>query len=186
MTPLKGVVPVVPTNDSPDAVAFSHNPAIGPSDAPVTLVEFSDFNYTYCKNFHDQTLQALLDHYGARLRYVYRDFPTAGGQQAAEAASCAADQGAYWDYHNALFSNPSAYSSVDQLASLAQNLSLDPDQLRDCVASGAHRQEVAQDYHAGLSYGVRGTPTFFVNGVRVIGAQPLTVFETVIDQQLKG
>jgi protein-disulfide isomerase len=186
LTPIVGGAPAAAPGAAQSAINFSRNPAIGPDDAPVTLVEFSDFYCIYCKSFHDQTLQGLLAKYGTRIRYVYRDFPSDGGQQAAEAASCASDQGAYWAYHNALFSDPHSYSSVDQFASLAQNLSLNPNEFRDCVASGKHRDEVMRDYQAGLSYGVRGTPTFFVNGIPLIGAQPIASFERVIDQQLKS
>ncbi len=159
-------------------------PSIGPANAKVVVMEFSDFYCEYCKQFHDQTFQALLDKYGNKIRFVYYDFPTSGGEQAAEAASCARDQNAYWGYHNALFSAPSAYASVDQFAWLARNLKLNESEFRACVTSGKYRDTVMQSYQLGVSYGVRATPTFLVNRVQLVGAQPLSVFEQVIDQQL--
>jgi protein-disulfide isomerase len=163
-----------------------HNPAIGPADAAITLAEYADYRCEYCKNFHDTTLKMLMAKYGGQLRYVYYDFPSAGGQQAAEAASCADDQGAYWAYHDALFANPADHANIDQFVGLAGSLGLDTAAFYDCLSSGEHHDAVAQDYQAGLSAGVRGTPTFFVRGtqsnsIRLIGAQPLPVFENAID-----
>lgn len=162
----------------------TNDPYLGPLNAPVTLVEFSDFYCAYCKVFHDQTLPSLLTKYDGKLRFIYRNFPSSGGDTAAEAADCAGDQGAYWDYHDALFSAPHSYSSVDQFTSLATSLSLNEQVFMSCLSSGKHKQALAQDYQDGLSYGVAATPTFFINGIRVAGAQPLPVFEQIIDQQL--
>jgi len=170
------------------AIAYveTDDPYLGPANAPVTLIEFSDFYCVYCKVFHDQTLPALLTKYDGRLRFVYRNFPSSGGDAAAEAAGCAGELGAYWDYHNALFSSPRSYSSADQFASLAVSLKLDEKDFKTCLESGKHRQKLAQDYEDAIAYGVTGTPTFFINGIKVAGAQPLTVFEQIIDQQLNG
>lgn len=166
------------------AAVASQPPSLGPASARVVVMEFSDFYCEYCKQFHDETFSALMDKYGNQIRFVYYDFPTSGGQQAAEAASCAKEQGAYWDYHNALFANFMGYSSVDQFASLAGTFSLNQQQFLDCVNSGKYRAAVQQSYQLGVSYGVRATPTFVINGTLLIGAQPFSTFERVIDQKL--
>lgn len=169
-----------------DNVSVDDDPALGPNSAPVVIVEFSDFRCPYCKRFHDETLPVLLEQYSDRIRLVYRDFPVVGGETDAEAAECADEQGKFWPYHDALFENFRAQSSVDDYVALAENLGLDTDAFRECLESGVMRQEIIGDASDAQSYGVTGTPTFFINGVRVIGAQPLSVFQAVIDQELEG
>ena len=159
-------------------------PALGPDDAPVTVMMFSDFYCVYCKQWHDQTFEALMSEYPTQIRLEYYDFPTSGGQYAAEAANCAREQGAYWEYHNALYSNPHAYSSADQFVSLASTFDLNESKFRDCVVTAKYRDVVSQGYQLGISYGVKATPTFVINGVLLVGAQPLSEFERVINQQL--
>ena len=167
-----------------DNVSADDDPAIGPDNAPIQIVEFSDFRCPYCKRFRDETLPALLEQYGDQIRFVYRDFAVVGGETAAEAAECADDLGEYWEYHDALFENPQAYSTSDDYVALAENLGLDAQAFRQCLESGKNRDEVMNDYNAGRSYGVSGTPTFFINGVRVVGAQPLASFQGVIEDEL--
>jgi len=172
--------------ESKGSGSVTERPYLGAASAQVVVMEFSDFDCAPCKQFHDETFRSLMDEYGNQIRFVYYNFPTSGGQTAAEAAWCANEQGGYWQYHNALFSNPLAYSSVDQYASLAGELKLDEGTFRECVSSGKYRDTVYQDYQLGLSYGVRGTPSFVINGVMLVGAQPLSEFETVINQKLKN
>jgi protein-disulfide isomerase len=165
-------------------VTEAGNPSIGPANAPVVIVEFSDFRCPYCKRFHDETLPALLTKYGDQIRLVYRDFPIVGGEVAAEAADCANAQGKYWDYGNALFADQQAYNTNDDYIALAAQLGLDQTQFSDCLNNGTYKDEVSTDYNAALEYGVNGTPTFFINGQRLVGAQPQSVFEQAIDQAL--
>ncbi len=169
-----------------DNVSVDDDPALGPGNAPVVIVEFSDFRCPYCKRFRDETLPALLEQYGDQIRFVYRDFPVVGGEADAEAAECADEQGKFWPYHDALFENFRAQSTVDDYVALAENLGLDTGAFRQCLDSGAMRQEIIGDVTDAQDYGITGTPTFFINGVRVIGAQPLSVFQSVIDQELEG
>jgi protein-disulfide isomerase len=115
---------------------------------------------------------------------VYRDFPVVGGEVAAEASECADEQGAFWEYHDALFDNFQAYSTIDDYVTLAESQGLDADQFRECMESNKYRDEIVGDYNHGREYGVSGTPTFFINGVRIIGAQPLAAFQSVIDEEL--
>ena len=167
-----------------DNISLDDDPFLGPADAPITIVEFSDFRCGFCRRFHQETFGALVDQYGAQVRFVYRDFPVVGGQQAAEAAECADEQGGFWDYHDALFANPESSAGADSLVALAKDQGLDEEQFRQCLTSGKYQAEVSNDYNDGLTYGVRGTPTFFINGVRVVGAQPLAAFQAVIDEEL--
>lgn len=182
--------PTILTVEAPEAdqgrfeVSSDDDPAIGPADAPVTIVEFSDFRCAYCKRWHEEVFTALLAQYGDQLRFVYRDYPVVGGQTAAEASECADEQGVYWDYHSALFSDPAAYSSVDDYVTLAEDMLLDEQDFRSCLESGRYSTEVNQDMTEARFYGVSGTPTFFINGIMLVGAQPLAQFQAIIDQEL--
>jgi protein-disulfide isomerase len=167
-----------------DNVSVEGNPFLGPEDAAITIVEFSDFRCPYCKRFHDDTLNAILDEYGDDVRFVYRDFPVVGGEQAALAAACADAQDGYWDYHDALYADPQAFNSVDDFVELAEAQDLDADEFRTCLESEEFRDEMLDDYNDGISYGVSGTPTFFVNGLRIVGAQPFSVFQSAIEEEL--
>jgi protein-disulfide isomerase len=168
-------------------VSDGGDPAIGPADAPVTIVEFSDFQCPYCKTFRDQTLDALLERYGDQVRFVFRDFPLSQlhpfAQKAAEASECANEQGHYWEMHDLLFAN-SPNLSEDALKGFAEQLGLDMEQFNECLDSGRYADEVTADLQEGMSYGVTGTPTFFINGIRLVGAQPLANFQAIIDQEL--
>jgi protein-disulfide isomerase len=170
-------------------VSDGGDPAIGPADAPVTIVEFSDFQCPYCKTFRDQTLDALLERYGDQVRFVFRDFPLSQlhpfAQKAAEASECANEQGHYWEMHDLLFAN-SPNLSEDALKGFAEQLGLDMEQFNECLDSGRYADEVTADLQEGMSYGVTGTPTFFINGIRLVGAQPLANFQAIIDQELGG
>lgn len=163
------------------------DPYLGSASAPVTIVEFSDYQCFYCKRFSDHTLDALLDRYGSKVRYVFRDYPTLGPQsdKAALASECADDQGKFWSYHDALFANQSTGLSDRKLLDLAKRLGLDQGQFNGCFESARHRAEVDLDLWDGEWYGVSGTPTFFVNGTKLVGAQPLNVFIEFIDYELQ-
>ena len=163
------------------------DPFLGPRDAPVVMVEFSDFNCGFCRRFHHETLPLLLNLYPDELLYVYRDFPVVGGGEvglaAAQAANCAGEQGAYWEYHDALFSGTFGLNR-DGYSLSADALGLDSVALLQCLDSGRYADEVMHDWNEGRSLGVTGTPTFFINGTRLIGAQPLEMFTAIIDDEL--
>ncbi len=163
------------------------DPFLGPEDAPVTMVVFSDFNCGFCRRFHNETLPLLLQMYPNELRYVYRDFPLVGGGEvgasAAQAANCAGEQDAYWEYNEALYSG--AYSlNQDGFTLAAEALGLDSAALLQCWDSERYADEIIEDWNDGSSMGVSGTPTFFINGIPVVGAQELNVFTQIIDDQL--
>ena len=167
-------------------VSVDDDPAFGPEDAPITIVEFSDFRCGFCGRFHEQTFGALKSQYEGQIRFVYRDFPVVGGEQAALAAECVHDQGEdlFWEYHDLLFANQQTISSNDVLTELASTLDMDQDVFATCLAEATHSAEIEADFAEGLSYGVRGTPAFFINGRAVVGAQPLAVFQQIIDEEL--
>ncbi len=166
-------------------VSTDGEPSIGPDDAPVTIIEFSDYQCGYCKQWHDQVFQALMASYPNQIRFVYRDFPIFGDSSvaAAEAAACAGAQGAYWEFHDAIFSGQyelgrAAYEQY------AADLGLDTAAFSACMENHTYREDVMTDYYAGVNVGVQSTPTFFINGRIVIGALPFENFKALIDEEL--
>ena len=166
-------------------VSSDDDPFLGPADAPVTIVEFSDFNCPYCRKFHEETFQPLLTAYGDQVRFVYRDFPITSAESfvAAQAANCAGRQGAYWPFHDALFSGDQGLGRAAYEV-YAEQLGLDVQALGACLDSGEEAAEVTSDARAASDLGVTGTPTFFINGIPLVGAQPITEFSRVIDAEL--
>lgn len=154
--------------------------------APVTIVEFSDFACPFCQRA-EATMNALLRKYPGKLRLGYRDFPLEQmhprAELAAEAANCAAEQGSFWPYHDLLFAHQTEQSRED-LLSYARRLALDGNSFTKCLDSARYRQQVHEDVEMGMRGGVIATPGFFINGIFVNGAQPLSVFEQVIDRAL--
>jgi protein-disulfide isomerase len=176
--------PIVAEAQGPDV---DDDPARGPEDAPVLIIEFSDFECPFCGRFYTETLPLIMENYGDQIRFVYRDFPLtqihASAQKAAEAAQCAFDQDSFWEYHDLLFENQGALDDAS-LKGYADQLGLDGEEFADCLDSGRYAQEVQGDYRDGLAAGVEGTPTFFINGQRVRGAQPWQVFQATIEAAL--
>lgn len=159
---------------------------LGPADAPVTIVEFGDYQCPYCQYWHNAILPQLLATYADKVRYVYRDFPLTGHPQAipaAVAANCAAEQDAFWKFHDALFSMTYGLDE-EAYRRYAANLGLATDQFAECLNSGRARQEVLDDYRAALRLGVQSTPTFFINDVPLVGAQPFEAFQQIIEAEL--
>ncbi len=171
----------------PVDVSTDNDPALGPADAKVTVIEFSDFQCPYCARFQTDTLPQIMQNYGDKIRFVYRDFPLTSLHQyalkAAEASECANEQGAYWEYHDLLFQNQSALDDAS-LKNYAATLQLDTATFNQCLDSDKYLSEVQKDEQDGITAGVQGTPAFFVNGNLIEGAQPYTVFKAAIDQAL--
>ncbi len=162
-------------------------PSKGPQNAPITIVEFSDFQCPFCARV-EPTVAKLMQDYPDKIRLVYRDFPLPShgdAPKAAEAALCAGDQGKYWEMHNALFSNQEKLK-VPDLKAQAKSLGLDPSKFDQCLDSGAKAKEVDANRAAGEEAGVSGTPAFFINGRMLSGAQPESAFKAIIDEELKG
>ena len=182
------VVQATPTPPAVVAASVDDDPAWGPEDAPVTIIEFSDFQCPFCSRFFAQTYPQIKQEYEGQVRFVYRDFPLTSihenAQKAGEAAECADEQGKFWDYHDTLFNNNSALDDAS-LKSYASQVGLDTATFNQCLDSGKYTEEVQKDYQEGISYGVTGTPAFFINGVTVIGAQPYANFKAAIDAALQ-
>jgi protein-disulfide isomerase len=162
------------------------SPRIGPADAPITIVEFSDFQCPYCVGAAD-TVKEVRAKYGDKVSVVYRHFPLPMHPQAplaSEAAECANEQEQFWGYHDALFADQKAWTTED-LQGYARTLSLDAEAFDSCLASRRHAPTVAQDLEEGRAAGMSGTPGFYVNGMVVSGAQPASVFIALIDRELR-
>ncbi|EPG75362.1 thioredoxin-like domain protein [Leptospira fainei serovar Hurstbridge str. BUT 6] len=169
-------------------VSTGDNPSIGPKDAKITIVEFSDFECPYCKRSQDVTKQ-LREKYQGKIRWVFRDFPLPFHQNAMFAhiaANCAIPQGKYWDYFSKLFEN-SGNLERSNVISLAQKSGLNMPEFQKCISDEAKQKlEIDADIAEGQKYGVNGTPAFFINGIMVEGAQPIESFTKIIDQELKN
>ena len=160
----------------------------GDADAPVTIVEWSDYECPFCTKFYDQTFSQINEEYikTGKVKFIYRDFPLGfhkNAQKAAEAAECAGEQGKYFDMHDALFEN-GVTGGVSSFKQFAADIGLDTDDFNDCLDSGEMASEVAKDLADGAAAGITGTPGFIINGQLVSGAQPFSVFKQVIDAEL--
>lgn len=165
-----------------------NDPYLGaaPEDAVVTIVEFSDFNCGFCGRFAQETLPQIIDSYGEHVRFVYRDMPilAASSAPAAEAAHCADEQGLFWEFHDYLFEDMSRRDRATYVQ-FAEDNAMDVAAFEECIDSGRYRNEVTLDLFDGQDLGVSGTPAFFINGRQVSGAQPFSVFASVIDVELQ-
>ncbi len=167
-------------------VALATAPVRGPATAPVTIVEFSDFQCPFCSRV-GPTVKQIEDTYGDKVRLAFRHYPLSFhpmAQKAAEAGACAAEQGKFWQMHDAMFANQ-AKLGVEDLKTTAAGLGVETQQFNQCLDSGKTAALVAADTKEGTAYGVSGTPAFFVNGRFVNGAQPYEVFETIINEELQ-
>jgi protein-disulfide isomerase len=168
------------------SVTTDGKPSFGPADAPVTIIEFSDFECPYCRQWFTSTWPQLQKAYGNKIRLVYRDFPLTNihpdAEPAAEAANCAGEQNQYWAYHDRLFNGSSL--SNDIYMSYANALKLDLAKFQDCLSAHRYQADITSDAQYGASLGITGTPTFFVNGIPMVGAQPFSAFKSIIDQEL--
>lgn len=163
-------------------------PSLGPDDAPITIVEFSDFQCPFCRRFHEETYDALLKEYPGQIRFVYRNLPLTSihpdAMPSAVASLCANDQNVYWEYHDKLFSSETL--NRDTYIKYATDLSLNVEEFTACLDSGKHDAFIQEDMDFALNLGVQSTPTFFINGLAVVGAQPLSTFQQIIDKELAG
>jgi protein-disulfide isomerase len=169
-------------------IPIENSYALGPNDAPITIVEFSDYQCPYCRRWHDQVYEPLLAAYPGKIKFVYRHLPLESihpeAIPAAEAAMCAGEQSAFWQFHEKLFSSESLGNQI--YTQYAQDLGLDMKTFESCVSDRKYQQEVATDINFAVDLGIRSTPTFFINGLAIVGAQPLDVFKQVIDRELAG
>ncbi|MBS3060197.1 MAG: DsbA family protein [DPANN group archaeon] len=178
------------------------DPFLGPADAEIVVIEFSDFECPFC-GASAGTNQALIDRFQSqdpnweaaipklreyaeqgRIKLVYRDFPLSihpNAQKAAEAGQCANDQGKFWDMHDKIFENQQSMG-ISSLKQYAGSIGLNQETFDQCLDSGKHQDEVRDDFNAGVQLGVEGTPTFVINDKVLVGAQPWSAFEQVLSQ----
>lgn len=170
-------------------VAADGFPGKGPADAPIVIVEFSDFQCPFCKRFYDETYRQLLAAYPDQIRFVYRHLPLTSihpeAFPSAEASMCANEQNAFWEYHDRLFADQDSLGR-DLYRQIAADLKLDMTKFEDCLNNAKYKEAVQQDSDFAVNLGIRSTPTFFINGLAIVGAQPLDVFKQVIDKELAG
>ena len=178
-------------------VSADDDAALGDPDAPVTIIEFSDFQCPFCRKFYRETLPQIKKDYllTGKARFVYRDFPLVqihpGATPAAEGAECAEEQGKFWEMHDAIFDEQEKQGSgtiqftADDVKKWAAKIGLNTSKFNQCLDSGKYRQEVEKDLADGSAAGVNGTPATFINGRLVSGAQPFAAFKVIIDEELK-
>src|SRR5512140_1135217 len=168
------------------SVTTDGDPSIGPEDAPVTIIEFSDYQCPYCAQWYQQVYQQLMASYPGQIRFVYRDNPLpshAEALPAAEAAQCAGEQGAYWKFHDALFSGQYGLSRT-AYEQYAADLGLNTSAFTECLESRRFQAEVKADAADAAKAGINSTPSFVINGRLLIGALPFADFKAVIDEEL--
>ena len=183
---LRAATPIQVLIDAPRAKVAANGPSKGNPEAAVTIVEYADFECSYCSRAA-ATLKKIESQYGDRVRIVYRDYPLAshrGAPRAAEAAHCAGDQGKYWEMHDRLITKGGAIAETD-IQKYAGEISLDLPAFRECLASSKHTATWKAAHAEGASVGVQSTPTFFVNGRMLTGAASLEAFSAIIDEELE-
>ena len=186
----------------PVKISADNDPIIGNPDAPITIIEFSDFQCPFCARFHVQTLPSIMNEYieQGKVKLVFRDFPIQNihpnALPASVAAECANDQGKFKEMHDVLFDNQSQWSKQETSSVLstfvqyASNMQLDEEEFASCLTSEKHIDEIRKDLEDGRDYGISGTPGFFVGNdqigyMELKGAQPFESFKKIIDAQLE-
>ncbi len=169
------------------------SPYEGNPSAPITIIEFGDYQCTFCYKFHDSSLEIIKQEYleAGKANLVFRDFPLNGPDSvlAAEASHCAKDQGKFWEYHDELYQNwggeRTGWVNRDSLDRFAQTVDLDLEQFNSCLDSAKYRQQVLDTYDFGQEIGIDATPSFLIISgdkvVKITGNQPIDVFRKTLD-----
>ncbi|MCW1888270.1 MAG: DsbA family protein [Candidatus Moranbacteria bacterium] len=204
LAPSKPVDDQAPTG--PVVVSTDNDPVLGDKNAPLTLIEFSDYECPFCKRSFTDVLPELKKTYidTGKVKLVFRDYPLpfhANGQKEAEAAECArslSDDDAYFKFHDQIFTKTKSNGTglaLTELPMIAKSLGLDVTQFQQCLDSDSFKEEVTKDIADGSAVGVSGTPSYFIgasskdgkiNGKILVGAQPFTAFKALIDEELKN
>lgn len=172
------------------------DPFLGSKNAPVAMIEFSDFECPFCRSFWRDTLPLIKSQYidTGKVKFVYRDFPLSfhpGARPAAEAAECAEEQGKFWVLHDKIFGEQDKQGTgtiqftKEDVIRWAGQIGLGTNKFNQCLESGKYASEVEKDFADGSAAGVSGTPAFFINGKLVVGAQPFAIFQQAIEATLK-
>jgi protein-disulfide isomerase len=182
----KGVKTSLPFPDMPRIqVSVDDDPVRGPETAPVTIIQFAEFQCPYCGKA-SAAVEQVFKEYDGKVKMVFRDFPLGFHDRAipaAVAANCAGQQGKYWEMHNQLMSNQRALEDAD-LEAAARTVEVDINKWQACRKDPAQEAEVRKDLEDGQAAGVSGTPAFFINGIMLSGAQPFSEFKAIIDREL--
>ncbi|HXG73516.1 MAG TPA: thioredoxin domain-containing protein [Candidatus Nitrosotenuis sp.] len=169
------------------------SPPHGSALAPITIIEFGDYQCTFCYKFHQSSLDTLAKEYveTGKARLVFVDFPLNGEDSvlAAEAAHCANEQGKFWEYHNELYNNwggeRTGWVNKQSLTGFAHNVEMNLEKFNDCLNSGKYRQQVINTYEFGQKIGINATPSFLIIAgdkiVKITGNQPIDVFRKTLD-----
>ncbi len=170
---------------------LARGPALGSKNAPVTIIELSDFQCVFCARFWKETLPRLEAEYvkPGKVRLVYRHLAILGTQslRSAQAADCAAEQGKFWEYHDILFASRGFLGLTNgKLKGYAREVGLDQETFDRCLDSGKYAQKVKEETMMGLSLGARATPVFFINGIMLVGAHPFETFREIIEEELQA
>jgi len=174
----------IPLDDS----RLASNPTLGTDSPKVTIVEYGDFGCTSCQIWHNDGIKnRIMAEYGDRVQFVWKDFAviTAQSPKAAEAGQCAFDQDMFWEYHDVLYENAPAIR-VSDLKSYAKQIGLDTNQFNKCLDSGQYKALVDQNRLEAGRLGLRGTPSFLVDGQRLAGPPTYETLKSIIDQVLAG
>jgi len=163
--------------------------SVGSLDAPVTIVEWSDFECPFCNRFYETTIKQIKTNYidTGKVRYVYKHFPLSfhpAAEISAQAVECANEQGVWYEYHGAIFENQDGTFGKDELIAWSSGIVPDQNAFRTCLESNKYLTKISEDMSYGQSLGVQGTPGSFVNGIKVEGAQPYNVFAALIESEL--
>lgn len=194
-------MPAQPNTVARIAVSLGDSPVKGDSNAPVTMVEFSDFQCPFCGQFYSQTLPQVVQNYvdSGKVKLVYKNFPLENlhpnARAAALAAECANEHGKFWEYHNKLFESQNNWAglggtdAVKTFKQYAVDLGLDANSFNSCVDSAKYADKVNKDFQDGTNYGATGTPTFFIGNdkkgyIKLVGAQPFSVFQQELNSEL--
>jgi len=184
-----------PAGQTSRVVSIADHRILGDRNANVTVIEFGDYQCAFCRRFWRETLPRIRREYidTGKVRLVYWDFPQSVHPEAviaARAAECAADRSKYWEYHDKVFREQDKRGSdvvrfkAKDLKRWATEIGLEATPFNECLDSARHEDEVAVNHAHGAEVGVDGTPTFFINGTRLVGAQPFAVFQKVIEAEL--
>jgi len=192
LNPGSAPTPAQPPKPTPPAkVEFKDlkgRPSLGPENAPVTIVEFSDFHCPFCSRV-GPSLEKVMENYKGKVRRVFRHFPLSmhkGADRTAEASECAHEQGKFWEYKKKLFENVGKFRTDEALVNLANDVGLNKKKFSKCLESGKYKETVQKDMAKGRESGVRGTPASFVNGKLVSGAKPYESFAAIVDEAIKS
>lgn len=189
------IVPQAPSGDpgaapsAPVKIELGSAPREGNKNAKVTVVEYSDFECPFCGRYYNDAYKQIKSEYveTGKVQFVFKQYPLTqihpNAQKAAEASLCANEQGDFWTYHDTLFANQQALG-VTQLKQYAADLDLDTSKFNSCLDSGKYAKQVQDEVAEGSAVGVSGTPTTFVNGVKIVGAVPYATIKAEIDRAL--